>query len=224
MRSLVIRAGSVPITFLPQAIILVLRTQATPVVPLGEIGGVFAKENLDAYFADTHLSSFYSLNDSLSAAGKFDFQNVTRASGGWADNDSATASIMLGYFSQSAATGRSEFLGFEFRPSDNPNTMSVRANYYVPDLSSTQDSSDFDVTLGGAGNHTFTMTYTPNANTALDNTLSLTIDGTTTLTATITNGATEWKCLLRCFWNRLFDGQKHACLTRLILPRFTLMT
>ena len=156
----------------------------------GEVGGVFAKLNVDAFFGDANLAAFYTLNNTITASGKFDFQNLTSATGGWADNDSGTASIMIGHFSQSTVTGKHEFIGFEFRPSDSVNTIRVRANYIRPDGNNNQDSTDFDVSLDSpTENHTFSYTYTPNADPSLDNTLSLTIDGGTPLVATITDGA-----------------------------------
>lgn len=122
----------------------------------GEIGGTFARAQVDTYYADLNLSTTLNLSNTITASGKFDFLNI---SSGW--TGSGAGRIHIGHFSETA--GSREFIGIEIENYDTTHVQ-VRAHVQRP-ISGNDDSDDTPFTpilLSANGNHTFSYTYNPN--------------------------------------------------------------
>ncbi len=130
-----------------------------PAVPTGEIGGTFARSQVDTYYADINLSGPLNLSNVITATGKFNVRNI---SSGW--TGSGAGRVLIGHFSKSA-TSR-EFVGLEIENWDT-NTMIVRAHVQKP-VSGNDDSEDngfSPIFLSANDGHTFSYTYDPSLGT-----------------------------------------------------------
>jgi hypothetical protein len=119
---------------------------------VSEVGGTFARAQLDSFYADTHLSDAFDLGDRIAASGTFRMDNITE---GWADLDSSSG-FFIGHFSRNAAS--QDFIGLEFKESGSRFSMQVRARFQQSGAMSAQ--SDW-VSVLTNDSHTFSYTYVP---------------------------------------------------------------
>ena len=116
----------------------------------GEIGGTFAKNAVESYYGDTHLSQSFTLNDSIQASGKFTPQSVTNFDPG---------KFFVGHFSQAVDNNRREFIGMEI--TNDFGAVRARARIYRTDGDFGSDAASGDVTLTAGSDYQFDYTYDP---------------------------------------------------------------
>jgi hypothetical protein len=114
----------------------------------GEIGGIFARNVGESYFADTHLSATFNLNSTLTASGKVTVFGQSNTDGQW----------FLGHISSNTLNGSG--LGIEFLEL-NATTVRARARYTAPGGGASGASSSTTINLPN-GDYSYTYTYDPN--------------------------------------------------------------
>jgi hypothetical protein len=123
---------------------------------IGEVGGIFARAQVDSFYGDVHLSSTLDLGRSITACGKFNIRNITE---GW--TASGDSGFFIGHFSQDV--NRPEFIGLEFKEENITSNMRVRARLQVStDGNDTGAESEWrHVSIHD--NHNFSYAYDPSA-------------------------------------------------------------
>jgi hypothetical protein len=141
---------------------------------LGEVGGRFTKSIAESFYGDTHLSHVFTLDDTLYASGKFNFQDPQN----W--NSSGRSGLIIGYFSASTAEDRHEFIGLQLV--QHLVTDDTRVQAMLSMHLATHDAPDVVLEpMPIEGNYTFTMTYDPRPDLthfpSSDGRLTITIKG-----------------------------------------------
>jgi hypothetical protein len=152
----------------------------------GEVGGTFARAQVDSFYGDTNLASSFNLNNAITASGKFDVLNI---SSGW--YSSGDSGFFIGHFSQDA--GSKEFIGLEFKE-DTATTMRVRARYQQP---GTGGADSAFVSVSTNGNHTFSYSYDPSLGAS--GRLTVTIDALPALVVDLSSGERVSGALFNAF-------------------------
>ena len=117
----------------------------------GEIGGVFARSNIETYYADTNLTNSYNLTTAMTAAGRLSIFGQNNMDGDW----------NLGHMSTNP-NDRS-FMGIRFlEQTDTSVRVSARMGY--PNSINGSDSTVYTLPNGV---YNWTYTYDPTANANL---------------------------------------------------------
>lgn len=135
----------------------------------GEAGGTLARAPGDLHYADTTLSSTFSLSNLITASGSFFFNSPGGDYGSGGDSE-----FYIGHLDSGTALGSFEFLGLEFRD-DSASTLRWRPRLQEPNGGG-GDGGFTSVAAGVA--HTFSYTYDPNL--GANGRMSVTVDATTT--------------------------------------------
>jgi hypothetical protein len=145
----------------------------------GEVGGVFARAQIDSFYGDTHLLNTLDLNQNINASGKFDISRE------WVESI-GSGGFFIGHFS--TAANDSTFLGLEFENAggDDAGTklVEVRARVCLP--KGGKGASSDRAYISANGNHTFRYTYDPNLGE--NGRLTLNIDDQPALVTNLTDG------------------------------------
>jgi hypothetical protein len=118
------------------------------------VGGTFARsKSRESYYGDTKLAQSFSLNDALTASGKFGVSNLQ----GWSDQ--GNSGMFIGFFSSSMAANRREFLGIVLNDRREGGGVHVTAGLGMPDGSNRPNSEGMDLPIDAS--YSFKITYEP---------------------------------------------------------------
>ena len=118
----------------------------------GEVGGVFARNDTECTFGDTHLSQSYTLNTPISASGVFYFDNPETMAG----------KAFIGHYSAATGDNNREFIGLEFGEGDANEWVNVRARIYRFNGEAVSDAYSQPINLSeGTGYYNWDYSYDP---------------------------------------------------------------
>ncbi len=119
----------------------------------GQAGGIFARNDDESYYGDTHLSQTYTLETPISASGVFTVSNAENMHG----------KFFVGHFSSATDFNRREFIGMELFEGDADGFVGVRARIMRFNGTAVDDvySDTYLNIIGGTGYYHFEYNYDP---------------------------------------------------------------